>query len=73
MGTALKINTEKIRLLQSFNELLHSIESLERNMGINFKNEKQKLADYFNTNIFGQIDRKKMLNEEKFQTFSKKN
>jgi hypothetical protein len=72
MGTALKINTEKIRLLQSFNDLLYSIESVERNMNISFKKEKQKMSEYFNLEIFAQFDNKVNQSKKKFQTFSKK-
>lgn len=77
MGTALKINTEKIRLLQAFNDLLFSVESVERKMEISFKKEKQELSNFFNSEIFAQIDAKIGAKvgrvNENFKTFSKKN
>ena len=42
-------------------------------MGISFKNEKQKISEYFNNDIFAQIDKKKNISQEKFKTFSKLN
>lgn len=71
MGTALKINTEKIRLLQAFNELLYSVESVERNMNISFQREKKDLSDFFNAEIFAKIDSKISRANENFKTFSK--